>query len=110
MANNIDLAYVLLKMCLTKVKKITSQDALVKVCEFFAFEVINRVISQDRQPQPNHNCKLLEVSLKVLYKAWKLAQKLCTDQKALNSDFTQKVFNSMVRIEQLFPKNDIFRA
>ena len=79
MTNNIDLAYVLLKMCLTKIKKITSQDALVQVCEFFASEVINRVITQEPQPQPNLNCKLLEVSLKVLYKAWKLAQKLSTD-------------------------------
>ena len=79
MTNNIDLAYVLLKMCLTKIKKITSQDALVQVCEFFASEVINIVITQDPQPQPNLNCKLLEVSLKVLYKAWKLAQKLSTD-------------------------------
>ena len=79
MINNIDLAYLLLKMSLSKIKKITSQDALVQVCEFFAFEVINRVITQNPQPQPNHNCKLLEVSLKVLYKAWKLAQKLTTD-------------------------------
>ena len=63
----------------------------------------------EQQPQPNVNCKLLEVSLKVLYKAWKSAQKI-PEQKVLDAVFTQKVFSGMMKIDQLYPKNDIFKA
>lgn len=103
---NTDLTFVFLSKVLKKLKQVKDQTALQELCVFL-LAAIQDMAAVDTSKSPNKFCKLLEVSLKVLHRAWSLLLAFAWPNHAQFRGDLLKVLKS---IQQKFPKNDLFTA
>jgi hypothetical protein len=71
MTSNIDLTYVFMKAFVKKIKVIKDKKSLQILAEFTLESVVGAILKQEPNGGPNFMAKILEMGLKVLYKAWK---------------------------------------
>lgn len=60
-----------MKAFLKKIKGIKDKASLQILAEFTLDSIVSAIVNKETKSGPNYQAKILEMGLKVLYKAWK---------------------------------------
>lgn len=77
------------------------------MAEFTLNDVVAIVVESEQRSGPNHQAKILESGLKVLYKSWK---HLLEHKWSKQAAFRDRLVDLISQIGEKYPSNDLFKA